>query len=562
MFHPKLVTGRVGIYARYSSDLQSENSIEDQARRARDEIARAGGDPSKAIVFPDFAISGSSLERPGLDALMTAVAEKRIDIIVTEDVSRISRDMGDAAMIFKRLAFAGVPLISLSDGIDTSSKSAKPLIAVRAMLAEMYIDDLRDKTLRGLEGRMLAGFCTGSVPYGFRTVATTDAGGRVAHKILIDHKEAAIVRRIFELYLKEWSLRRIARALNIEGIPSPRAGSKHKRFGWGTSTIRAILYNERYIGVWRFKETQWIKVPGTNKRVPRKRPVEEVMRAERPELRIIDQEIWDEVSARLAATARTYSRKGKERDGKETTPGRQRGWNTRYLLSGIAVCADCGFPLTIYGGAVGRYYRCYTNYSKGTCPNDLRVREADLRKNTLHTIRHALQSKEGIEFVRKEMAGLLGEHSRKLDAELKETRERLKRTEERIAGLIGFIADGDRSTSVVSALHDLEVQAKNDRVLIERLEIQAAEPLRLPSLEEITRGVFDFDRLLKGDVTEARLRLRRWLDNGEVKIARAEGGYSISGSAFPMMLAAENANSQRNQVVPSGESKVRSGGRI
>lgn len=87
MFHPKLVTGRVGIYARYSSDLQSENSIEDQARRARDEIARAGGDPSKAIVFPDFAISGSSLERPGLDALMTAVAEKRIDIIVTEDVS-------------------------------------------------------------------------------------------------------------------------------------------------------------------------------------------------------------------------------------------------------------------------------------------------------------------------------------------------------------------------------------------------------------------------------------------------------------------------------------------
>jgi len=57
MFHPKLVTGRVGIYARYSSDLQSENSIEDQARRARDEIARAGGDPSKAVGFPDVRAS-------------------------------------------------------------------------------------------------------------------------------------------------------------------------------------------------------------------------------------------------------------------------------------------------------------------------------------------------------------------------------------------------------------------------------------------------------------------------------------------------------------------------
>lgn len=75
---------------------------------------------------------------------------------------------------------------------------------------------------------------------------------------------------------------------------------------------------------------------------------------------------------------------------------------------------------------------------------------------------------------------------------------------------------------MVSALHDLGVQAKNDRVLLERLDLQAAEPLRLPSLEEITRGVFDFDRLLQGDVNEARIKLRRWLEDGELKIGRSE----------------------------------------
>jgi len=132
MSHPKVATGRVAIYARYSSDLQSESSIDDQARRAREFIVRAGGDP-KAIVFPDFAVSAASLERPGLEALMRAVEQGRIDVILTEDISRISRDIGDASNIFKRLQFAGVPLISISDGIDTSAKHAKLNFTVKSM---------------------------------------------------------------------------------------------------------------------------------------------------------------------------------------------------------------------------------------------------------------------------------------------------------------------------------------------------------------------------------------------------------------------------------------------
>lgn len=164
--HPKLKTEVAGIYARFSSEMQRESSIEDQIRRAKDLIKRAGGDPERAEIFPDYAVSGASLIRPGFESMMRAVTEKRIGVIITEDISRISRDFADAAMIFKRLQFLDVPLISVADGIDTSSKNAKMQFFMQSMMADAFLDTLRDKTLRGLEGRMLKGYATGSCPTG------------------------------------------------------------------------------------------------------------------------------------------------------------------------------------------------------------------------------------------------------------------------------------------------------------------------------------------------------------------------------------------------------------
>ena len=557
--HEKIATGRVGIYARYSSDLQNESSIDDQARRAREAIARAGGDPTKATVFPDYAVSGGSMERPGLEALLRAVEAGRIDVIVTEDVSRISRDMGDAAHIFKRLQFAGVPLIGLSDGIDTSAKQGKLTYAFKSMMAEWYVDELRDRTLRGLEGRALAGFATGGVPFGYRTEPEVDGSGRVlGNKIAIDEGEAPIIRRIFTEYRDDGALHRIARALNREGIPSPRAGSKHKRFGWGASTIRAILHNEKYAGTWRFKERQWVKVPGTNKRRPRARAADEVMSIERPELRIIDAELWTAVQERLAAVHRKYTRHTAER---VESPKK-----TSYLLSGILICNECGFPLTIYGGASRNYYRCNTNYGKGTCKNDLRVREEVIRADCLDAIREQIQTPRAIEYVRRKIGELLGSYTRELDKDLKERRERLQRTEDRIKGLVGFIADGDRSEYVVSTLRDLEAQAKAERAAIERLQREAQQPIRLPSLEEITRGAFSLENLVTGNPEQARTRIRRFLRDGEIRVIRTADGYEVRGEVFPLALAASNENAQVDQrlghLQPDLQSNVSSGGRI
>src|SRR5690348_6246477 len=118
-------TGPVGSYARFSTMLQHGRGIGEQARRCGDLVAEEGGSPAEAQVFADFAVSGASLDRPGFEAMMTAVQSGRLRAIVTEDMSRISRDFADSAQIFKRLQFEQVALLGVADGIDTSSKHAK-----------------------------------------------------------------------------------------------------------------------------------------------------------------------------------------------------------------------------------------------------------------------------------------------------------------------------------------------------------------------------------------------------------------------------------------------------
>ena len=195
--HPAIKTGPVAIYARFSSSLQNERSIEDQVRRCRDFITANGGNADMAEVFPDYAISGSSLDRRGLEAMMLGVETGYIKAIVVEDMSRVSRDIADSATLFKKLQFYQVPLLGVADGIDTSARGAKLSYTVKSLVADMYLEDLRDKTLRGLEGRALAGFATGNVPYGFHTVPVVDTFGKsIGNKIEVHEGESKILIRI------------------------------------------------------------------------------------------------------------------------------------------------------------------------------------------------------------------------------------------------------------------------------------------------------------------------------------------------------------------------------
>lgn len=237
---------RAAIYARYSTDRQRSASIDDQVRRCREFIEREGMILADEHVFKDEAISGGTTTRPGLDAMMTAIvgSARQVDVIVTEDLSRVSRDLAFAAQVFKRIRYEGVSLIGVADGVDTSGPSGKTMFTMKALMSEVYLDDLSDKTRRGLEGRHLAGFATGLLPYGYRSVPARDRAGRsIGSEIEIDEEAAKVVRSIFEWYAAGWSLGRIARRLNADAVPPPRGHGKRTRPGWLYSALRAMVRN-------------------------------------------------------------------------------------------------------------------------------------------------------------------------------------------------------------------------------------------------------------------------------------------------------------------------------
>lgn len=118
----------------------------------------------------------------------------------------------------------------------------------------------------------------------------------------------------------------------------------------------------------------------------------------------------------------------------------------------------------------------------------------------------------------------LGDYSRNLEASIKDNRERLSRTEERIRGLISFIADGDRSTYVVSALRDMEAHAEAERADLDRLTQESREPLRLPSIDELTNLAFDQEDRLMEDSVAGRVQLQRWLKDEQIRISPADKG--------------------------------------
>jgi DNA invertase Pin-like site-specific DNA recombinase len=527
---------RVALYARYSSNLQRETSLEDQLRRCREFVVRHGGVVDDDLVFCDAAISGSSTKRPAFELMMKLVdaRPRAIDAIVAEDLSRVSRDSADSAQLFKRLEYLGVPLLGVGDGIDTSAKSGKLSYHIKSFVNETYIDDLRDKTRRGLDGRALAGYSTGGLPMGYRGVPERDAHDRpLGSRIEIDDEGAAVIRRIFQLYLEGNSLEAIARRFNDEKVLPPRAKTKHRRKGWVSSTIRMMLHNRAYIGHWKYKDNEWVKVPGTNDRRPRPRDPSEVIHREYPERCIIDADTWNAVQARLASVRACYV---KPKDG-QPKGAVQSGRRNAYPLSGLLYCGVCGAPMTIHAGTSARYYRCSDQKKRGTCSNKLPLRE-DIAKARLYEAFDArYRNPLAVLYLRQQIAQRLGEKARERTSELDERRERLGRTEERIAGLVEFIARGDQSTTVRKTLIDLEASAKAERAAIEALLKTAAKPIALPSPNVALFQLKNFWSFLEAEPLRGRELLKQFFEQGRLVLQpQPEGHYVAESRFFPLRV--------------------------
>jgi site-specific DNA recombinase len=159
---------RAAIYTRFSSDRQREASTEDQARNCRWRMDDEGWELSAH--FKDAVMSGSRADRPGYQEMLKSAARRGFDVLLLDDLSRLGRDQVESEQTIRRLEFSGVRILALSDGYDGQSKARKMHRGVKNLMNERYLDDLKDKTHRGLAGQALQKYWAGGKLFGYHLV--------------------------------------------------------------------------------------------------------------------------------------------------------------------------------------------------------------------------------------------------------------------------------------------------------------------------------------------------------------------------------------------------------
>ena len=512
---------RYAIYARYSSDMQSERSIEDQIRVCREFAERSASPDAARLIetYTDYAISGAhTAGRPALLKLLADAAARRFDTVVAEGLDRISRDQEDIAGLYKRLTFAGIGILTVSEGrVDELH------IGLKGTMNALFLKDLAIKVRRGQRGRVEAGFSAGGRAFGYDVVRELDAKGELVRgKRRINESQAEIVRRIFEEYVAGRSARTIAAGLNADGIPGPTGGE------WSASTINGnrarrngFLYQEAYAGYLVYNRIRMVRDPGTGKRVSRPNPPEDWIVKEAPHLRIVSEDLWDRAQARKARYA----------DRRPETARR-----AKRLLSGLVGCGVCGGGASI---VIPGRYGCVARRQRGTCDNNRSISAGELEQRVLAGIKHRLMHPDAVEEF---IAGVVENEkkARKAAAAGRRSRQReLAEAEAQIQQIVNAIANGTDVPAMHKTIMEIDARATELREAEAALDAADASGAVIgfhPRLAEVYRDqVAELAEALNDDETrdEAAALIRSLIHKIEIYPGEDRGQVDVKMHAYP-----------------------------
>lgn len=491
---------RVAAYCRFSSDAQRETSIRDQLRNIEVYCERMGW-PTPAL-YQDQAISGARSDRPGYQAMLDAAAVDAFDVLLVDDLSRLSRDHIECAQTIRRLKFAGIRVIGVSDSVDTERDGYKLETGLRGLMSEFYLDDLAKKTHRGLMGQALDGYSAGGLPYGYTSVSD----GKGSKKV-IDEDEARWVRYVFERYALGCSPRQIADELNRQGVPSPRGGTWAHSALYPDSKGVGMLGNPIYNGRQVWNRTAWTKDPLTGRRRRTMRPQSEWVIIDSPELKIIDDDTWRACEARTRAAKRDTASK---RDAGKGPGGRA----PKYLFSGLLKCGSCGGAFVIQGRD---HYGCATHKDRGAsvCSNGLKVKRATIERVLLAGVKETLLSENAYRAFEAEARNLL----KLAKPDPANARRRLATAKKELDNLMAAIKAGIVTATTKAVLEEAERQAAAAQQELKTIE--QFEPTQLlPRAKEIYQGLVAQLEAVD-DIAAAREALKALI--GEVRMLPENG---------------------------------------
>ena len=161
------------LYARYSDERQNPLSIDQQIGKCREYAERHSLLVLNDHIYADEAISGATDDRAGLRRLLHAALQKPrpFDVILVDDTSRMSRDLADSLEIVKKTKFAGVRMVFVSQGFDTSAPQMQTLVTVHGLVDSLYIEETRRrKPIAALSTARSTVSHTGGRVFGYRRV--------------------------------------------------------------------------------------------------------------------------------------------------------------------------------------------------------------------------------------------------------------------------------------------------------------------------------------------------------------------------------------------------------
>lgn len=312
---------------------EESNSITSQRKMLREYIRKDTELAScEVLEFCDDGVSGTSMDRPGVQELLKQVKRGKVKCILVKDMSRFSRDYIELGTYLNQIfPFMGVRFIAVNDHYDSREQNGNTLgvdTAFQTLLYDLYSKDLSVKVKASHQSKKANGeYMTGVVPFGY------ERSKEKKNAVVVNQKEAEIVKHIFALAVDGLGSAQIAKRLVEEQIPAPvrmrhpgRADIR-EHYNWIDKTVRRILNNRFYLGEMAYGKTVRKAVGSKNvKAVPR------------DQWKIIPNHHEPLVTEEVFALV------NKSNPGRSTKRIRE-----KYSLTGKVHCGGCGYAMSYRG---------------------------------------------------------------------------------------------------------------------------------------------------------------------------------------------------------------------
>ncbi|MCL1845353.1 MAG: recombinase family protein [Defluviitaleaceae bacterium] len=327
-------------------------------------------------IYIDDGFSGLNFDRPDFKRMISDIESKKVNLVITKDLSRLGRDYIDTGYYLERyFPTQKVRYIAVNDGIDTIASSGNNDISpFKAVINDMYARDISKKIRSTFDTKRHNGEFIGAfAPYGYMK----DPNNKNA--FVIDEVAGEVVKRIFSLYIGGEGISGIARRFNDEALPCPAKyksktttykNAMIKRYLWTHETVKRILTNPSYIGNMAQRRQEKI-----NYKVEkyRKIPPNEWIIAEGTHEPLIDKADFEFVQELIAKKVVKYSGPDK----------------AVHLLNGLLFCRDCGAKMTYRRNTSKKmiaFCMTYSKFGKNHCTSHI-INEAKVVENLLAHLR-------------------------------------------------------------------------------------------------------------------------------------------------------------------------------